>query len=78
ADVAQSSATVEGQAQNMLAWPLDNCKICVTFYDYAGNSLGVYSDSIGRFEPGKVWSFKIALRGNDAWKVARYDITVCN
>jgi len=78
ADVSQSTATVEGQAQNMLVWPLDNCKICVTFYDYAGNSLGVFSDSIGRLEPGKVWNFRIALKGGDAWKVARYDITVCN
>jgi hypothetical protein len=78
ADVSQSSATVEGQAQNILVWPIDNCKICVTFYDYAGNSLGVFSDSIGRLEPGKVWNFRIALKGGDAWKVARYDITACN
>ncbi len=78
ADVSQSTATVEGQAQNMLVWPLDNCKICVTFYDYAGNSLGVLSDSIGRLEPGKVWNFRVVLKGGDAWKVARYDISVCN
>ena len=78
ADVSQSTATVEGQAQNTLLWPLDKCRICVTFYDYEGNSLGVFSDSIERLEPGQVWNFSAALRGGDAWKVARYDISVCN
>ena len=78
ADVSQSAATVEGQAQNTLLWPLDKCRICVTFYDYEGNSLGVYSDSIKRLEPGQVWNFRVALKGGDAWKVARYDISICN
>lgn len=78
ADVTQSAATVEGQAQNTLLWPLDECRICVTFYDYGGNSLGVFSDSIKRLEPGQVWNFRVALNGSDAWKVARYDISICN
>lgn len=78
ADVSQSTATVEGQAQNTFLWPLGYCKICVTFYDYAGNSLGVFSDSIERLESGQVWNFSVALTGGDAWKVARYDISVCN
>lgn len=78
ADVSHSTATVGGQAQNTFMWPLDNCKICVTFYDYAGNSLGVFSDSIERLEPGQVWNFSAVLTGGDAWKVARYDISVCN
>jgi hypothetical protein len=78
ADISQSTAAVEGQAQNVLLWPLGNCKICVNFYDYAGNSLGVFSDNIGRLEPGKVRDFKVALKGGDAWKVARYDVYVCN
>jgi len=78
ADVAQSAATVQGQAQNTLLWPLDECRICVTFYDYQGNSLGVISDSIKRLEPGQVWNFKAALIGSDAWKVARYAVSMCN
>lgn len=78
ADVSQSTATVGGQAQNTFMWPLDNCKICVTFYDYAGNSLGIFSDNIERLEPGQVWNFSAVLTGGDAWKVARYDISVCN
>jgi len=78
ADVTQSSAIVTGQAQNTLLWPLDGCRICVTFYDYGGNSLGVFSDSIKRLEPGQVWGFMVTLKGNDAWKVARYEISVCN
>jgi hypothetical protein len=77
ADVTQSAATVEGQAQNTLWWPIDECRICVTFYDYGGNSLGVFSDSIKRLEPGQVWNFKVVLNGSYAWKVARYDISVC-
>jgi hypothetical protein len=77
ADVTQSVAAVEGQAQNTLWWPLDDCRICVTFYDYGGNSLGVFSDGIKRLEPGQVWNFRVALNGSDAWKVARYDISVC-
>ena len=78
ADVTQSAATVEGQAHNTLPWPLDNCKICVTFYDYGGNSLGVFSDGIKRLEPGQVWDFRVTLKGSDAWKVARYDVSICN
>jgi len=78
ADASQSTAIVEGQAQNTLLWPLDGCRICVTFYDYAGSSLGVFSDSVKRLEPGQVWNFRVMLRGGDAWKVARYDISVCN
>ena len=78
ADVTQSTAIVEGQAQNTLPWPLEGCRICVTFYDYQGNSLGVVSDSMKRLEPGQVWNFRAALKGGDAWKVARYDVSICN
>jgi hypothetical protein len=78
ADVTQSTAIVEGQAQNTLPWPLEGCRICVTFYDYQGNSLGVVSDSMKRLEPGQVWNFRVALKGGDAWKVARYDLSICN
>jgi hypothetical protein len=78
ADVTQSAATVQGQAQNTLLWARDDCRICVTFYDYGGNSLGVFSDSIKRLEPGQVWNFRVELKGADAWKVARYDISMCN
>jgi len=77
ADVAQSSATVEGQARNTLLWPVDECRLCVTFYDYEGKSLGTYSNSLKRLEPGQVWNFRVALNGSDAWKVARYDISMC-
>jgi hypothetical protein len=78
ADVTQSAAVVEGQAQNTQLWPLDGCRICVIFYDYQGNSLGMISDSIKRLEPGQVWNFRMELKGGDAWKVARYDISICN
>lgn len=78
ADVTQSAATVEGQAQNTLLWPLDECRICVTFYDNAGNSLGVFSDNIKMLQPGQLWNFRVVLKGGDAWKVARYDLAVCN
>ncbi len=77
ADVTQSSATVEGQARNTLLWPVDECRICVTFYDYEGKSLGTFSNSLKRLEPGRVWNFRVALNGSDAWKVARYDISMC-
>jgi hypothetical protein len=77
-DVTQSSAIVEGQAQNTLLWPVDECRLCVTFYDYQGNSLGVISDSVKRLEPGQMWNFRAALNGSDAWKVARYDVSICN
>ena len=78
ADVTQSTAIVEGQAQNTLLWPLAECRICVTFYDYEGRSLGVFSDSIKRLESGQVWNFRVVLNGSDAWKVARYDMSICN
>jgi hypothetical protein len=78
ADVTQSAAIVEGQGQNTLLWAVDDCRICVTFYDYAGNSLGVFTDGIKRLEAGQVWNFRVALKGGDAWKVARYDVSICN
>lgn len=78
ADITQSAAIVEGEAKNTLLWPIDECKICVTFYDYQGKSLGVISDSVKRLEPGQVWNFRAALNGSNAWKVARYDVSMCN
>jgi hypothetical protein len=78
ADATESVAVVEGAARNMGNWPIENCTIDVTFYDYQGIKLGTYSELRPRLEAGEVWNFKVQLKGRDAWKVARYTIsTAC-
>jgi hypothetical protein len=75
ADVAQSVAVVRGVARNTGAWPLDGCGVSVTFYDYKGNRLDVYSSSCKRLEPGENWNFNVELKGQEAWKVGRYSLS---
>jgi hypothetical protein len=74
-DQAQSVAVVRGVARNTGAAPLEGCGVSVTFYDYGGNKLGVNSSSCKLVEPGGNWNFTIVLKGQDAWKVARYGIS---
>lgn len=75
ADQAQSAAVVRGVARNEGAWPLEDCGVSVTFYDYDGNKLDVYSSSCKYLEPGENWNFNVELRGQEAWKVSRYNIS---
>ena len=75
ADEAQSVAVVRGVARNTGAWPLEDCGVSVTFYDYEGNKLDAYSSSCRRLEPGGNWNFNVELKGQDVWKVARYSLS---
>jgi len=75
ADEAQSVAVVRGVARNTGAFPLEDCGVSVTFYDYEGNKLDVYSSSCRRLEPGENWNFNAELKGQNAWKVARYSLS---
>jgi hypothetical protein len=75
ADEAQSVAVVRGVARNTGAWPLEGCGVSVTFYDYQGNKLDVYSSSCQRLEPGQHWNFYVELKGLEAWKVAKYSLS---
>ena len=74
-DEAQSVAEVRGVASNTGMWPLQNCGVTVTFYDYEGNKLDVSSSSCRELAPGEDWDFKIELRGRQAWSVARYSLS---
>ena len=74
-DAAQSVAVVKGIARNTGAWPLEDCGVSVTFYDFEGNKLDVYSSSCRRLEPGETWNFSVDLRGQEAWKVGKYSIS---
>ena len=74
-DQAQSVAIVRGVARNTGVWPLEDCGVSVTFYDFEGNKLGVYSSSCKRLEPGGNWSFNIELKGPEVWKVGRYSLS---
>jgi hypothetical protein len=75
ADEAQSVAVVRGVARNTGAWPLEGCGVGVTFYDYEGNKLDVCSSSCKRLEAGENCNFKVELKGQGAWKVARYSLS---
>ena len=73
-DVAQSVAVVKGVATNTGAWPLEDCGVSVTFYDFAGNKLDIYSSTCKHLEPGENWNFNVELKGQEAWKVGRYSL----
>ena len=75
ADKAHSVAVVRGVARNTGAWPLEGCGVSVTFYDYEGNKLDVYSSSCKRLEPGENWNFNVELKGQEAWEVGKYSIS---
>lgn len=75
ADAAQSVAVVRGVAANTGAWPLESCVVGVTFYDFAGNKLDECSTSRKGLGPGENWSFNLELKGQQAWKVARYSLS---
>jgi hypothetical protein len=75
ADQAQSVAVVRGVALNSGTGPLEGCGVSVTFYDYEGNKLDVYSSSCKRLEPGENWNFTVELKGQEAWKVGRYSLS---
>lgn len=76
ANIAQSSAAVTGVVINRGWLPVDNVVVTVDFYDGQGNSLGKYAGTHGRLQPEEVWNFKVELKGQDAWKVVRYDLDV--
>lgn len=73
-DEAQSVAVVRGVARNTGAGPLEGWGVSVSFYDYEGNKLGVYSSSCKRLEPGENWNFTVELKGQEAWKVGKYSL----
>ena len=77
-DAGQSSAVVSGTARNTGNWNIREGRVSVSFYDYKGNVLGVLSDSKPLLGPGELWSFKVELKGKDAWNVARYSLTASN
>ena len=74
-DAAQSVAVVKGVATNTGAWPLEDCGVSVTFYDFEGNKLDVSSSSCRRLEPGENWNFNVELKGQEAWKVGKYSLS---
>jgi hypothetical protein len=78
ANVAQSSAIVTGVVINRGWLPADNIVVTVHFYDGQGNMLGTYAGTHDRLQPDQVWNFKVEMKGQDAWKVVRYDLSVTN
>ena len=74
-DAAQSVALVKGVATNTGAWPLEDCGVSVTFYDFEGNKLDICSSSCRRLEPGENWNFNVELKGQEVWKVGKYSLS---
>jgi len=73
-DIAQSSAVVKGAAINSGAWPITGCKVEIIYYDYAGNKIGTSVTTRDRLEANERWNFQTELKGENAWRIARYDI----
>lgn len=78
ANVAQSSATVTGVLINRGWLPVDNVVVMVHFYDGQGNVVGTYDATHDQLRPDQIWNFKVEMKGQDAWKVVRYDLSVAN
>jgi predicted lipid-binding transport protein (Tim44 family) len=76
ANTAQSSAAVTGTLINRGWLPANNVMVKVEFYDVQGNRLGKYADAHDRLQPDEVWNFKVEMKGQDAWKVVRYQLSV--
>lgn len=78
ADPEQSSATVKGIARNEGGWPIQECTISVSFFDYQGKNVGTHTELRQWLEAGETWDFSATLKGKDAWQVARYTLsTAC-
>jgi len=74
-DPAQSYAAVSGVLENRGWFAAGNVLVAVNFYDSQGNKVGASSAMKERLEAGQVWDFKVVMRGEDAWKVARYELS---
>lgn len=77
-DIAQSTATVSGIAVNNGNWAIKDARVSVSFFDNKGNVIDVISASRTELAPGEPWNFKIELKGQNAWKVVRYNISSSN
>lgn len=75
-DITQSSAIVTGVVKNMGYWKVNRCSVAANFYDIAGNTVAILTDNRTGLESGESWNFKIVLKGQDAWKVARYSLNI--
>lgn len=78
ADRSQSTATVTGIARNSSKSKINECCITVTFYDCQGTALATETAVKEQMAPAEVWDFKVVLKGEEAWEVARYTLSATN
>ena len=75
-DTSQSTAVVTGSVINQGWFPANKVTATASFLDSQSRQVATSSVVKDRLDPGQVWNFRIEMKGPDAWKVARYDLTV--
>lgn len=70
----QSTAVVNGRAQNTGPVSIKSATIFVEFFDDQSKLLQTGSTTRQNLAPGDIWEFAIETTGADAWKITRYTI----
>ncbi len=70
----QSTAVVNGRAQNTGAAPIKSATIFVEFFDDQNKLLQTGSATRQNLAPGEVWEFAVETTGSDAWKITKYTV----
>ncbi|MBN1374730.1 MAG: hypothetical protein JXA01_01105 [Dehalococcoidia bacterium] len=76
ADITESTAAVDGVVVNEGIWPVENCEVVAEFYDYQGNKIASNSYALPKLGSRQTAHFKIELKGNKAWNVARCSVSI--
>lgn len=76
ADIDESTAVVEGVIANEGIWSVENCEVVAEFYDYQGSKIASSSCDLPKLGSWETAHFKIELKGNKVWRVARCSISV--
>ncbi len=78
-DGRQSTAVVNGRAQNTGSASIKSATIFVEFFDEQSKLMQTGSATRQNLSPGETWEFAIETTGADAWKITKYTIrTITN
>jgi hypothetical protein len=70
----QSSAVVNGRAQNTGERSIVSATITADFFDENGKFIHSGSTTYGNLAPGEIWEFAVEITNADAWKITKYTV----
>jgi len=73
---AQSSAVVNGRAQNTGTLAITSATITADFLDAQGGLIHKASTTRNNLAPEEIWEFAIETTSADAWKITKYTIII--